>query len=276
MLFTVKISRGILLVSLGLLFSPYSLLAQFSKLDDAGAQIAKELKHEKNNKIAVADFRSPDGSANSQGHYFAWYLSGSIQESRKKLKVLDHLAFDSNLLKSRNSAATTVFVEFLRNLGASTGADVIIIGTVERKGSEYLFQITPTRVANGTSLFSKSFSMNVSDFLESLLLPFPAEGSEPVLHAGVNGIGLPICVRCPDPSYTDLARQSKIQGTDTFEVIITVDGVVQQLRPTKLLGYGLDEEGYNTIKKWKFKAATRKDGTPVTVLVPVEVTFRLR
>jgi TonB family protein len=42
-----------------------------------------------------------------------------------------------------------------------------------------------------------------------------------------------------------------------------------------LLGYGLDEEAYNTIKKWKFKPATEKDGTPVAAVVPVEVTFRL-
>jgi outer membrane biosynthesis protein TonB len=59
-----------------------------------------------------------------------------------------------------------------------------------------------------------------------------------------------------------------------FEAIITVDGVIQQLRPTKLLGYGLDEEAYNTIKKWKFKAAKKTDGTPVAVRVPIEVMFK--
>jgi hypothetical protein len=42
--------------------------AQFSKLDDASAQMAKRLKPLKPGLVAVADFSSPDGSALSQSH----------------------------------------------------------------------------------------------------------------------------------------------------------------------------------------------------------------
>jgi TonB family protein len=57
--------------------------------------------------------------------------------------------------------------------------------------------------------------------------------------------------------------------------LISANGDLQQIRPLRLLGYGLDEQAFNAIKKWKFKPATREDGTPVATIVPVEVTFRL-
>ena len=58
-------------------------------------------------------------------------------------------------------------------------------------------------------------------------------------------------------------------------VLISPKGTAQQIRPQKMLGYGLDEQAYEAIKKWKFKPAMRADGTPIATVVPVEVTFRL-
>jgi hypothetical protein len=61
-----------------------------------------------------------------------------------------------------------------------------------------------------------------------------------------------------------------------LEVLISPAGVAQQIRPVRLLGYGLDEQAYDVIKQWKFKPATLwENGTPVPAIVPVEVTFRL-
>ena len=87
---------------------------------------------------------------------------------------------------------------------------------------------------------------------------------------------MPSCVHCPDPSYNNLARSERIQGTCILEVLISNTGDAKQIRPVKLLGYGLDERAYDAIKSWKFKPATSKnDGTPVSVIVPIEVSFRL-
>src|SRR5256885_7844878 len=33
-------------------------------------------------------------------------------------------------------------------------------------------------------------------------------------RAGVNGVGVPICLYCPIPQYSDEARKAKYQGTD--------------------------------------------------------------
>jgi TonB family protein len=87
---------------------------------------------------------------------------------------------------------------------------------------------------------------------------------------------MPTCSYCPDPNYNDVARRERIQGISVFEVLISPTGVAQQMRPLRLLGYGLDERAFNTIKKWKFKPATSiEDGTPAAVIIPMEITFRL-
>ncbi len=87
---------------------------------------------------------------------------------------------------------------------------------------------------------------------------------------------MPGCLHCPDPTYNDLARSEKIQGTCILEVLISENGQAKQIRPVKLLGYGLDERAYDVIKTWKFRPArNKKDDTPVPAIVPVEVTFRL-
>lgn len=85
---------------------------------------------------------------------------------------------------------------------------------------------------------------------------------------------MPGCIYCPDPTYTDWARSEKISGASVLLVLISPEGRAQQIRPQTLLGYGLDERAYDTIKKWKFRPAT-KDGTPVATIVPIEVTFRI-
>ena len=58
-------------------------------------------------------------------------------------------------------------------------------------------------------------------------------------------------------------------------VLISPEGTAQQIRPQKMLGYGLDEQAYAAIKKWKFRPAHNSDGTFVATIVPVEVSFRL-
>jgi TonB family protein len=86
----------------------------------------------------------------------------------------------------------------------------------------------------------------------------------------------PTCERCVTPQYTVAARGAKLQGTVAFDVVIDAQGEVIALRPTKVLGLGLDEAAYDVItKQWRMKPGTTLEGRPVVTLVPIEVTFRL-
>lgn len=94
-------------------------------------------------------------------------------------------------------------------------------------------------------------------------------------RAGVNGVGVPVCIYCPLPQYSDEARKAKYQGTVTLLVTVTVDGRPINLSVVKGPGLGLEEKAMEAVKTWRLKPATGPNGKPVPVIVPIEVSFRL-
>ena len=94
-------------------------------------------------------------------------------------------------------------------------------------------------------------------------------------RAGVNGVGVPVCLYCPIPQYSDEARKAKYQGTVVLQVTITTDGRAINISIVKGPGLGLEEKAIEAVKGWKFKPAVGPAGKPVATIVPIEVTFRL-
>jgi periplasmic protein TonB len=94
-------------------------------------------------------------------------------------------------------------------------------------------------------------------------------------RAGVNGVGIPICLYCPIPQYSDEARKAKYQGTVVLQVTITTDGRAVNISVVKGPGLGLEEKAIEAVKGWKFKPAAGPNGKIVPTIVPIEVTFRL-
>lgn len=249
-------------------------VAQFEKLDDLASHLTKELKALKPHLVAVVDFRPPDGGIMPQGHYFAWILSSYLEErSKHKFAVASHVNFDKDLTHLNILPSALVPGESLQSAAPRIGADVLITGTIEKRGNSYVLVVIPIRVSDEKPQDSLTATVRVSPFLESLVTPLPNLPRFSGKNLPANST-MPGCRYCPDPSYNNLARSERIQGTCIMEVLISESGEAQQIHPIKLLGYGLDEQAFDVIKRWKFKPAM-KDGTPVAVIVPVEVTFRL-
>jgi TonB family protein len=57
-------------------------------------------------------------------------------------------------------------------------------------------------------------------------------------------------------------------------MIVTAKGKVRDLKVIRSLDPGLDKQAVAAVSTWRFEPAT-KDGKPVAVHLPVEVTFRL-
>ena len=92
------------------------------------------------------------------------------------------------------------------------------------------------------------------------------------------GVTSPILVREVKPEYTREAREAGIQGTVTMDVVVVVDGTVDdEVKVTRSLDrkYGLDEQAVKAVKQWTFKPGT-KDGKPVAVRVSIEMSFTLK
>jgi TonB family protein len=94
-------------------------------------------------------------------------------------------------------------------------------------------------------------------------------------RAGVNGVGIPECIYCPPPLYSDDARKAKYMGTVVLQVTITPDGRAVNISILKDPGMGLGEKAVESVRTWKFRPAAGPNGKIVPVSVPIEVTFRL-
>lgn len=94
-------------------------------------------------------------------------------------------------------------------------------------------------------------------------------------YRGGSGISPPRLLREIRPDYTEEARQRGVEGEVQLEVVVRTDGTVGDVRVTRRLGFGLDQQAVAALRQWRFAPAER-DGTPVEVLVEVAVEFKLR
>ncbi len=89
------------------------------------------------------------------------------------------------------------------------------------------------------------------------------------------GVTLPKCAYCPDPQYTDEAREAKLQGTVTLQVLVGTDGRASQIHIVKGIGLGLDDRAAQSIRGWKFVPARDAAHRAVPAWVTIEAVFRL-
>ena len=89
-------------------------------------------------------------------------------------------------------------------------------------------------------------------------------------RAGVNGVGKPQCVYCPESEKTP---KPKISGVVLLDVTVMTDGKVTDPIVVKGPGMGLNEKALELVRTWKLKPARGPDGKPVKCRVQVEVTF---
>jgi TonB family protein len=78
-----------------------------------------------------------------------------------------------------------------------------------------------------------------------------------------------------EPEYSEEARKARYQGTVVLQAIVRRDGKVDVLQLVRSLGFGLDQNAIDALKKWRFRPAM-KDGKAVDVTMNFEVTFNIR
>jgi len=109
----------------------------------------------------------------------------------------------------------------------------------------------------------------------ALLVPLSAFQNRPIYHAGVDGVTVPSITYRVDPSYTEEAKQAKIQGTVGLSLVVNTQGRPDDIQVTQSVDTGLDLNAVAALSQWLFKPGT-KDGQPVDVAVKIEVNFKLK
>jgi TonB family protein len=77
-----------------------------------------------------------------------------------------------------------------------------------------------------------------------------------------------------EPSYTKEARHAMVNAIITCNLIVSKDGVPQNIRVIRAAGFGLDEKAVEALSTWRF-APGLKNGVPVATMARIAVSFRL-
>jgi TonB family protein len=77
-----------------------------------------------------------------------------------------------------------------------------------------------------------------------------------------------------DPPSNDLAQNAGVAGVAQYRVVVAPDGKPAEIAVGRPIGFGLDENAVNSIRKASFQPAM-KDGKPVPVMVDMVVQFRI-
>jgi hypothetical protein len=77
-----------------------------------------------------------------------------------------------------------------------------------------------------------------------------------------------------EPPSNEYAQASGVAGMALYHAVIGADGKPQQIVVGRPIGFGLDENAAETIRKASFQPAV-KDGKPVSVLLDLVVQFRI-
>jgi len=93
-------------------------------------------------------------------------------------------------------------------------------------------------------------------------------------QANAQGLVPPKPIKQVTPKYTSDALRAKIQGDVEVEIIVLTDGTVGDVRVTKSLDAGLDEQAIAAARQWRFQPAT-KDGQPVEYTATLSLEFRV-
>src|ERR1700733_326771 len=94
-----------------------------------------------------------------------------------------------------------------------------------------------------------------------------------VIYRVGGDVSQPTILRRVEPEYPVEARTAPISGSVTVCIEIRPDGLAHNIRVTRGLAPGLDQNAVDAIRHWSFQPAT-KNGQPVTVEANIELTFR--
>jgi TonB family protein len=254
-------------------FLAYTVFAQSPGIEDARKQLGKTFREARINKVVVCDFGDDDGHVTLQGVLLADRLSFSLREEQGfetlNRDLLNMHPYGPRLPKDESLEKAQV------NAARAAGAEVVVVGKIKRDATNVEMNVIALSVSTGQRIGQGVFSIPRTQMLDGLGAQL-AQPNGPTYLAGQNGISMPECAYCPTPSYTDEARKNGLEGKVVVTAIIDPSGKVEKVMEVKGLSDGLTEQAIAIVRQWHFKPARDSRGQAVSVMIPVDVSFRLK
>lgn len=257
-----------------------------AQLDALASRMADQIRQSKIDpampKVFVIDFsNASDNQFAELGSRLADDFAESLSNFASGFQVEDRKAFSEYLKENWMGLDDLRSEAVCLTLARSMGGAGVVRGTIEKSADKQL-RINLRTDGFGPA-WTDSAQLPMSGALEALskqpaasfARSADAVQTEPgVQQPGVNGVSLPVCIYCPSPDYTDLARTAKYRGTVELSLLVTKDGTVESAVVLKGAPFSLAEQAVGAVKKWKFKPA-KMAGRSVPVRVPVDIEFQL-
>lgn len=267
---------------------------QQSGVTTLAEMVQKELKKEKCEglpcQVVIINFALPSGETCSTCILLSDSLTKALMPLPHAPVVIGRDTLMSFMDKERIPAFYLERQEALVWIARELRASRLVFGTIIRKGDSLELKIKVLKHENFGNNTQTSKEMRIEIPVGNLgrgFVPresyhalqkrdashFDAEATDPSSFKR-QGIEPPRCSYMPNPEFTDGARAVRLNGSLIVEAIVTTQGRVEEARISRGLPYGLNQNSLTTLKNWKCEPAT-KNGVPLAVVVPFEVTFRL-
>jgi len=263
-----------------------------SELNTLADRLAHEVqlarKHNFFPKVLVTDFLNQEDRVNALGEHLADLLSDALLERLGPADVVTRKQLRDHLLSTGISPFDLQDTDVALWTAGKAGANLIVLGHLRSSEQKTTMTVALTKVSDAKEISTASTDLSLPEATRGLFdkpLDWPASPNVVVPCLGTQrsivvaafraaGVREPKCKHCPSASYSDEARKAKYQGTVKLNIVIDEIGHVRSGIIIKGDSYGLDAQAVSATKKWLFEPAT-KDGIPVVVCAPVEMTFSL-
>ncbi|HWT89015.1 MAG TPA: energy transducer TonB [Candidatus Angelobacter sp.] len=242
--------------------------------------------------VLVANFTDQKGNTSILGMQLAEEVSKDESFVANHIRTTPRAMLQSYLETQRIPSKAFKDTDAARWLGRELFADAVLVGQMEHSSANLKLELR--LIESKTSRFYNSRQSG----LEQGTLPGMANQADlaatepygqipeaildgqkiPKLAADQNssspGMTMPRCEYQPDPPYTESARQSKYQGIVILQAVISKDGRMLDVRPLAGAPFGLNKISVETVRTWRCRPPTVGD-KPISVVVPIEISFRL-
>ena len=248
--------------------------AQVSELDNVTYRLAAALERAHTNAAIVADFTGEEGGVTLQGVLLADRIWISLLQEQRSFQTLPRQALRKPLDREHLSSSNFVATKEIEAAQAA-GADVLITGGIERRDKELIVSVRASKVPKLEQIDQQMWRVPRTGSLDALAEQ-PIQVKTPFYLLGQNGVTMPSCAYCPNPQYSDSARKHKVEGTVVLMVLIESSGRVSNVWEIRGLPEGLTEHAIEVVRQqWRFQPARDANGTAVTMIAPIDVSFRL-
>jgi TonB family protein len=263
-----------IVIALLLCFAPFLTVTAFAQspdIDDAAKHLANTFQEAQIHTVIVSDFVNDEGRVTLQGVLLTdrlWFALLEWQEGFQTLNRLQMHLYGPKLAKSESLHKAEM------DAAQGAGAEVVVTGNIEQDTTGLNINLTALNVSTGQKIAQRTIVVPRTQTLDDLAARL-VQPDGPIYVVGQNGVSLPTCIYCPTPQYTDEARKERLEGKVVVTAIIDRSGKAQKILEVRGLRDGLTEQAIAVVRQWRFKPAQDSKGNAVTVMVPLDVAFRL-